>query len=84
MEAHLDIPELYDLFAQNMIWKQEVFECQMKLKRISKNLQKFYTIFTGKSSFRQHTPFWDIPLTDYNKSSICKYRNLVPTTVMTN
>ena len=45
-------------------------------KEYRQSLEKFYKLFTGNSSLPDHIHrFGDIPLTDYNKSNICKYRN---------
>ena len=79
MEAHLDIPELYDLYCDaeyDMETGSFLGMSDETKEEYRKNLQKFYTIFTGKSSLPDNIHrFGDIPLTDYNKSTICKYRN---------
>ena len=79
MEAHLDIPELYDLYCDTEYDIETGTFLGMSdetKEEYRKNLQKFYTIFTGKSSLPNNIHrFGDIPLTDYNKSNICKYRN---------
>ena len=79
METHLDIPELYDLFcdAEYDIETGAFLGMSPETKKeYRQSLEKFYKLFTGNSSLPDHIHrFGDIPLTDYNKSNICKYRN---------
>ena len=79
MESHLDIPELYDLYCDSEYDIETGAFIGMSdetKEEYRKNLQDFYTIFTGKSALPDNIHrFGDIPLTDYNKSSICKYRD---------
>ena len=79
MEAHLDIPELYDLYCDTEYDLETgtfVGMSDETREEYRKNLQSFYTIFTGKTSLPDNIKrFGDIPLTDYNKSNLCKYRN---------
>jgi len=79
MESHLDIPELYDLYCDtDYDVNTGVFLGMSEETRneFIADLTKFYQIFTGKQVLPATVKrFGDIPLTDYNKSNICKYRN---------
>lgn len=79
MESHLDIPELYDLYCDaDYDVNTGVFLGMSEENRneFIADLTKFYQIFTGKQVLPSTVKrFGDIPLTDYNKSNICKYRN---------
>ena len=79
METTLDIPELYDLYCDSEYDVETGTFLGMSdetKQEYRENLQKFYKLFTGKSSLPDSIHrFGDIPLTDYNKSHVCKYRN---------
>jgi len=79
MESHLDIPELYDLYCDADYDVQTGVFLGMSdenREEFVTDLTKFYQIFTGNTTLPATIKrFGDIPLTDYNKSNICKYRN---------
>lgn len=79
LEHYLDVPELHDMYCDadydtetgSFLGMSEKTQQEYK-----SDLEKFYKVFTGKSKMPDTIKrFGDIPLTDFDQNTVCKYRN---------
>ena len=79
LEHYLDVPELHDMYCDADYDTSTGTFLGMTDKtqeEYMSDLEKFYKVFTGKSKMPDTIKrFGDIPLTDFDKSPVCKYRN---------